>query len=352
MNPTNVLGLDIGGANVKFATERGEAGSQPFALWKTPVKLTDELRRLFERVSASESIDAVALTMTGELCDCFESKQEGVRFILKSVHSALDATKLSGRPVRVWTIEDKWRSLEESFDQPLIAAAANWLALAHFAGRYAPSGPALLVDIGSTTTDLVPLHDGIPMPTGRSDAERLLAGELVYLGAARTPIAMLVDNLPYRERRCPVAREVFATVLDAELLLERRARNADSETADGRPARREFARGRMARMLCLDADSFTLDDARVAAHAVRAAQFDLLRHSYEQVAARLSAPASTVVLSGSGESLASELFASIRLPSTSLTSSLGGRRSTAACAYALAVLAGERLRQSTSSGKW
>ena len=32
---------------------------------------------------------------------------------------------------------------------PLQVAAANWLALATYAGRFAPDGPALLLDIGS-----------------------------------------------------------------------------------------------------------------------------------------------------------------------------------------------------------
>jgi len=41
-------------------------------------------------------------------------------------------------------------------------------------------GDALLVDIGSTTTDLVAVHNGRVQATGRSDFERLISGELVY----------------------------------------------------------------------------------------------------------------------------------------------------------------------------
>src|SRR5438552_12194660 len=92
------------------------------------------------------------------------------------------------------------------------AAAANWLALAAYAGRFAPTGTALLVDVGSTTTDLVPLLGGAPVPCGNTDAERLLHRELVYTGVRRTPLCALLGETG--------AAELFATTLDAYLLLE------------------------------------------------------------------------------------------------------------------------------------
>src|SRR5262249_57821554 len=98
-------------------------------------------------------------------------------------------------PVRVWLAEGRLVDLLEARREPLLAAAANWLALATFAGRLVPEGPAVLIDAGSTTTDLVPLHDGRPVPQGRTDAERLACGELVYSGVRRTPVCALLDGV-------------------------------------------------------------------------------------------------------------------------------------------------------------
>ena len=73
------LGLDIGGANLKAADGRGWARSVPFALWRDPQGLAEALATLVESAPTAERL---AVTMTGELCDCFRSKAEGVRHIL------------------------------------------------------------------------------------------------------------------------------------------------------------------------------------------------------------------------------------------------------------------------------
>src|SRR5581483_10934353 len=41
-----VLGLDIGGANLKAAHSTGQAASVPFALWRDPERLADQLHLL------------------------------------------------------------------------------------------------------------------------------------------------------------------------------------------------------------------------------------------------------------------------------------------------------------------
>src|SRR5262249_36151132 len=151
------------------------ARAGPFALWRRPGELAGALREL---VAAFPPADAVAVTMTGELCDCFADKREGVHAILRAAEQAA-----GGRPGRVWLNSGRFAELGVAWRDYLRAASANWLALATYAGRFAPAGPALLVDVGSTTTDVVPLLDGRPVPQGRTDPERLQAGELMYRGA-------------------------------------------------------------------------------------------------------------------------------------------------------------------------
>jgi probable H4MPT-linked C1 transfer pathway protein len=287
--------------------------------------------------------DALAITMTGELCDAFETKADGVRHIVKHAIDALADARGVSIPVFVWTTEGAWTRLEPGTAAPLTAAASNWLALAEFACRYTEGEPALLIDIGSTTTDIIPLRGGAPDPAGRTDTSRLLAGELVYTGISRTPVAMVTRELPYRGERCPVAAEVFATTLDAYLMLgELPEGSCRGETADGRPADRRHAGDRLARMVCADRTSFTVDDAMTAARAVRDAQERVIGEAIDRVIGRLGSSPSTVVVSGSGEFLARRLAAARGARIVSLGEELGPERSAAACAVALAELTRER----------
>jgi probable H4MPT-linked C1 transfer pathway protein len=326
----DVLGLDIGGANLKAAHARGGARLRPFALWKDPAGLPGALRDLLR---GWPPFDRLAVTMTGELCDCFESKRQGVLAILDAVESAA-----RGVPVRVWCTDGAFADVAAARAEPLRAAAANWLALATWAGRHAPSGPAVLLDVGSTTTDVVPLLDGKPVPLGRTDPERLRWQELVYLGVRRTPVCAVTGGVG--------AAELFATMLDVFLVLYAVGEDpADTDTADGRPATRAAAHARLARMLCADLETSTAEERLALAEQARDAVVGLLDSAVGAVAGRLPGVPQTFVLAGSGEFLARQVLRQWRGYSparlVAVAELLGPEVSQAACAHAVAVLASE-----------
>ena len=188
------LAIDIGGANLKAADGCGYAASRPFAVWKQPERLSAELTQLLEAAPPSDSL---AVTMTAELADCFETKAEGVRQILDAVQAAA-----RGRTVRIYQVDGQLVSPEMARKTPLLAAASNWYALAAFANRYVAAWPALLIDLGSTTADFIPLDPSGPIATGLNDPERLASGELVYTGVERTPLCALVRSLPWQGHDC------------------------------------------------------------------------------------------------------------------------------------------------------
>jgi probable H4MPT-linked C1 transfer pathway protein len=329
--PHTVLGLDIGGANLKAAHSGGMALLRPFELWRFPGELPDALRRL---LSSFPAFDCLAVTMTGELCDCFATRREGVAAILAAVQ-AVAGTK----PVHVWQTAGRFADPAQAQETWLQTAASNWHALATFAGRFAPAGPALLIDIGSTTTDIIPLADGVPIARGRTDAERLQSCELVYTGVRRTPVCAILGS--------EVAAEFFATTLDVYLVLGRMAENAeDRRTADGRPATVAAAHARLARMLCADAETCSEAQARNLARQAHDRQRSLVGTAICTLAGRLPGLLRTVIVAGSGEFLAREAVAGTPaladLPIVSLADRLGAAISEAACAHAVAVLAAER----------
>jgi probable H4MPT-linked C1 transfer pathway protein len=321
------LGLDIGGANLKAAHSNGAARTVRFALWKHPERHTSELASLCAALPAH---DRLAVTMTGELCDCFVSKRAGVDAILESVAAIAGKT-----PIRVWCARSRFLDIDDARADPYSVAAANWLALAHLVAQQFADEPVLLIDTGSTTTDIVYLNRGVPEPRGLSDPERLAAGELVYTGVRRTPICAVLGP--------EVAAEFFATMLDAYLVAELVPECPDDrDTADGRPATRAGAWGRLARMRCADAETFSFTQCVDLAERALAAQWQTVRAAMQRVAAHRP-PLSRIVVSGSGEILGRTVAARqlpwSDIPCTSLAELLGSSLSEAACAYAVARLA-------------
>jgi (4-(4-[2-(gamma-L-glutamylamino)ethyl]phenoxymethyl)furan-2-yl)methanamine synthase len=331
------LGLDIGGANLKAADGRGWARTVPFALWRNPSGLADAVGNL---VHQAPPADNLAVTMTGELCDCFRTKADGVRHILSDVEQAAAQSK-----VCVYLVDGRFVSAAQAREAPQLAAASNWHALARFACRYAKDRTGLVVDIGSTTTDLVPLVDGRPWTTARTDTERLIRGELIYSGVGRTPLCAVSRALPWRGQMCPLAAELFATTADAYVLLDHVPAQPYADwTADGRPLTKEFAHERIARMVCADTTTFSHEDANRAAEDVREAQVGQLLTAIASVCSTLPQPPEVWVISGSGEFLARLAAASAALPVVSLAAEMGPEISSTAAAHAVARLALETLK--------
>ena len=325
------VGLDVGGANLKGADLHGHAESRPFALWRESQRLPEALSEL---LSAFDPNCSIALTMTGELADCYADKAEGVRHIVQATTAAAP-----DRTVVVATVDDDWLSPSEACEQPLRVAAANWRVLARAVAKRMGDQSALLADAGSTTVDLIPVRNGTVDTASRTDLDRLLAGELVYTGVRRTPVCALVDSLPYREKQCPVAAELFATTADAWLLLGELHDSHDAETADGRPLTRDAAVARLARCCCLDSSHFSLEDAIIAAKAIAGVQVQRL--------AELIDGQQTVVVSGEGGFLirraAQQIESSIELISLHKLFRVDEQAAISACApaYAAALLAQE-----------
>jgi (4-(4-[2-(gamma-L-glutamylamino)ethyl]phenoxymethyl)furan-2-yl)methanamine synthase len=330
------LGLDIGGANLKGADGRGWAHSAAFALWRHPRALTGALGALIDRAPA---FDRLAVTMTGELCDCFHNISDGVRQILTAVREVAGP-----RDVRVYLVDGSLATIDEALTFVNLAAASNWHALARFACRFVADNVGLLIDVGSTTTDIIPLVGGEVAAHGRTDTQRLVSRELVYSGVGRTPICAVVRSLPLCGQDCPIAAELFATTADVYLLLNEICENPTATwTADGKALTVALARQRIARMLCADAAELTSNDFDTIVRYVRDAQLTDLKSALTAVVQRLPGRLATVIISGSGEFLARSIAVRLSPPAivVSLNQELGSEVSQCAPAHALAVLAAE-----------
>ena len=343
----DVLAFDVGGANIKAADGLGWVHSEPFELWRRRSELPAALARI---VSARRPRRVVA-TMTGEIADCYASRREGVADIVAAVSSASRAAAGPECPVGIYLVDGTIVSPEEAVQRPLAAAASNWHAVARLAATATTTDRAFLIDIGSTTTDIVPLVERSPAATGHDDVTRMAAGELVYAGVERTPVAAIVRSLPWRGRKHPVASELFAQSLDVWLLLGGLAENSDStlsgslNTADGGPATRAAAQRRLARMLLADPDGVTHDEAITMAAWCADRQSLQVARAFHRVADSCGWQPGSVVLSGHGVCLARRALARAGWSGdlVSLTDTLGPDVSRAAPAHSLALIAQGRL---------
>jgi (4-(4-[2-(gamma-L-glutamylamino)ethyl]phenoxymethyl)furan-2-yl)methanamine synthase len=293
------LAVDIGGANTKAAWLDGmslRTVSRPFEVWRDREALAMVLRDVAAEVAGGEA-GAVAITMTAELSDAFRTKREGVTFVLDAAQDAL-----GDRPLSVLTTAGELVTVEAARARPWDVAAANWVATALAVADAHPD--ALLVDVGSTTADIVPIADGRVAAVGHNDLERLMAGELVYTGVLRTNLAAIAPRVPVRGDWCPVSSEYFAISADVHLVLGHLTpEEYDCPTPDGRPATPEFARERIARLVCSDVEQ--LDDAEIDAIAafLHGEQLRQLEEAARR-AQRATASDAPVVAVGSGAFLA------------------------------------------------
>lgn len=298
------LGLDIGGANLKAAHTHGWTRSTSFPMWREANQLSLQLAKLIDDAPAFQG---VALTMTGELADCFATRAEGVAVILEQVTSILPAPM-----VRVYCVDGRWRSPSQAAREPWLAAASNWHALAQWTSRWISQSQGVVIDVGSTTIDVIPVSPRGVATVSKTDSQRLRRRELIYTGIERSNLAGIVSWAPLFGKRCPVMNEQFATTRDVYLWLGMLEPDAnDCNTADGRPADLLSARQRLARVVGEDGSTLADQDISAIAEHVFQRQTSLLAQAIRKVSCRLDrqsahadSPGKSIVLSGHGEFLA------------------------------------------------
>lgn len=335
-NPTTI-GWDLGGVHVKVAlVEDGRvaaAAQVPCPLWQGLPALD---RALEAAPDWARGAALHAVTMTGELTDCFADRRAGVAALAGWAGSHLAGT------VRIYAGRSGFVAPEAAASRAADVASANWHATAALAGRHVPD--ALLIDIGSTTADLIPVVGGRPAATGYSDAERLETGELVYTGAVRTPVIALSDHAPFAGRRTRLMTETFAHMADVYRILGLLPEGADQQPSGDRMGKTVAeSETRLARIVGRDrAEAPGAAWTALAAHFAEA-QLRLLHDAAAEILSRPDLGADApLVLCGAGAFVGARLAERLGRPSTPLAALLadrigGARDGISTCGPAVAV---------------
>jgi probable H4MPT-linked C1 transfer pathway protein len=284
-----VLGLDIGGANTKATYIRTKDESvkelrtsmEYFPIWKDKEQLPKILEKLKRTVTDSAVLDGVGVTITAELSDAYMSKKEGISHVLDCI------TEVFGdAPTFVLDVEAKLLTVKDARREPLKVASANWAATGWMVSQLTKN--CVVVDVGSTTTSIIPVINGNVAAEGRTDLEKLQNGELVYSGSLRTNVATIVEGIPVRGTMTRVSSELFAQSSDVHLILGNIGEeDYNAETCDGRGKTRREAMARLARVVCADIYMLTEEEIVAMAKFVYERQVEQIAGGLKQVYKRI-----------------------------------------------------------------
>jgi probable H4MPT-linked C1 transfer pathway protein len=250
-----VIGWDIGGVHLK-AVRADDGRIVKAAQYASPLRNGTKLLEdgfLQARKDMGRG-DRNVITMTGELADIFTSRQDGVEQLSSIAERALGNVSIYAGPIGFVTRPDARHHSEQ-------IASANWHASAAVIAKRRKT--ALFIDVGSTTTDVVPIAEGKIVARGYTDAQRLATGELIYTGLVRSFVMATAQSAPLNGLWTTLINENFATMADVHRILGTLPAGVDlMATADGREKSIAASQARLARMLGSDAanaDSKTWD---------------------------------------------------------------------------------------------
>ncbi len=237
-------GWDIGGAHVKLAyIDNNTLCVQQWdcPLWKGINELVSVLKMALKNIPTHIKYHNV--TMTGELVDIFTSRDQGVKEIMSVF---LEQINLKNH-VRFFS-RDGLVDYKQALLNTESIASANWIASGRCVSK--KNDNVVFVDIGSTTTDVLLIKDGLLKLNGLNDFERLRSSELVYTGVVRSCVNTLCQSIPYKGDLIPLMAEYFAMSADVYRILDWLPAHADyGNTMDGQPKDKASSMRRLARMI-------------------------------------------------------------------------------------------------------
>jgi hypothetical protein len=275
-----MIGIDVGGANLKIADDAG------IHIHYCPLWENSPLANLLLQYSRTDQ-DRAAVVMSGELADCFETKLQGISYIVNAVRQAFPRALFYGTDAQF-----HGRAVPQ-------LGAANWLASADFLRARHPD--AVLLDVGSTTADIIPLNHFDNL-AGMTDLKRLQAGCLVYTGMLRTSVATILGSVELAGVPTPVSTEYFASSADVHLVLGHiPASLYTCDTPDRKEKTRKASLRRLARVVCADLDEIGEGGAQQIAEQFWAIQRDLICSNVKKVAERSGTK--EIIVAGTGAPL-------------------------------------------------
>lgn len=196
MSTESVLGIDIGGKNIKYTVltpEKGKYHIDGGIIHSISMKMELDhiLKRLLARIP---EVSCIGVTMSFPVS--YRDFQKGVEKIVNSF-----VNSEPGAPVLLVDFQgDLWSLRDAVTAEPVRFSASNFFGSAFLASKICDN--AVMIDTGSTSTDIILIKNGRPLIMGKDieDIKRNLTGEMTWTGIMHTLVSSLTHFVPFRGR--------------------------------------------------------------------------------------------------------------------------------------------------------
>ena len=291
-----IIGWDIGGAHIKvaeidFKKKKTKTEQIYSPIWKNINNLKKSIKLIKKKFKKS---DYHAITMTAELSDIFLNRMHGSKYIVKLSSKILEEKKI------FFYSKKNFIKKKVALKNASSLNSLNWHATANFISNFFPN--CILVDIGSTTTDIIPIKNKKIIAKGNNDNQRLKANELIYLGVLRSPIHAV-------EKKKNLIYENFANLSDVYRVLNKIPKKLDLlPTQDNKSKNKHDSARRIARIFGKDYKKTDFLKWKKIASQIEKKQKKILKKSVNKIEKRNFKKKIPIIGAGVGEFLLHDIF--------------------------------------------
>ncbi len=233
--------------------------------------------------------------MTAELSDIFSNRSIGTKHIIN-----LTSKLLIKKKVFFYNYKKNFFNKKDAIKKTPLINSMNWHASANFISKYVSN--CLLIDIGSTTTDIIPIKNGKIISKGTNDSKRLKNNELLYIGSLRTPINAI-------EKRKNIIYENFSNIADVYRILGKLPRKLDQiPTEDNKKKDKHSSARRLARIYGKDYKKKELKKWKKVSSLLEKKQKIILKKKINKIKKRFFNKEINIIGAGLGRFLIKDLF--------------------------------------------
>ena len=198
------LGLDIGGAHIKVV---GLNATRQIVLvkymkcyfWNKSEDFLTFVKQINKYINKQTLI---GITMTAELCDSFKTRKQGFDVVsryCKELKNDFFFYSLGKSP---FIKKAEYKNV----------VSMNWHAIGSYVSHEITN--CIIIDFGSTTTDLICIKNKKIKNIHFDDFSRLNNSELLYSGLVRTPIFSIINEVKIDDKTFKIIPEFFSNMGD------------------------------------------------------------------------------------------------------------------------------------------
>ena len=204
------IGWDIGGSNTKISiikSNRANSEVHEIELWHDDG--LSKLKKLVSDFGINQSDTYHGITLSGEMCDIFPSRENGINTILSFFKKFSSNTYIysSSGFLKLHKIREYKK-----------VASMNWYSVGELISKKIDN--CIIIDMGSTTTDFIMIKNNTIINKRVDDFTGLNNDELLYTGFLRSPIYALTDKVRVNMMSSKVIPENFSTMADVYQILK------------------------------------------------------------------------------------------------------------------------------------